>query len=174
MKTKLRVLIVVFLTGMILGVGQPALLYGTETPGGNVWDQFVYTKPFKGTTVQGALSIYYQITGCETTNCPGDCAANMFYMVKLIKQNETITYLFQGSSQASHPDGICLKDILGQGAEIMNFFGNVVSDPSLFPNGVVDWKVTAIDNGQFNDENTFPSGSRAFVADVVITVKAKK
>jgi hypothetical protein len=34
--------------------------------------------------------------------------------------------------------------------------------------------VTAIENGQYNDENTYPLGSRAFVADVVITVKPKK
>jgi len=172
MRTRLRMLFFVFLTGVILGAMQPALLYGSETPGGNVWDQFVYTKAFKGTTLNGPLSIYYEYTGCDTTNCPGDCAANMFYIVKLIKQNETTPYLFQGSSQASHPDGICMKDVLGQGEEIINFFGNIVSGPTFFPNGVTAWHLTAIDNGQYNDESNPPS--RAFIGNVVITVKPKK
>ncbi len=171
MKTRWRMLFLVFLAGVMLGAMEPALVLGGETPGGNIWDQFVYTKPFKGTTLNGSLSIYYEIIACDT-NCTGDCAANMFYIVKLIKEGETTPYLFQGSSQASYPNGICLKDILGQGAEIMNFFGNVVAGPPLFPNGIIEWHLTAISNGQYNDQGNPPS--RAFVADVVITVKAKK
>ena len=172
MKKRMAALIFLFLTGMILGTMQPAMLYGSETPGGNIWDQFVYTKPFTGTTLAGTLSIYYEIPGSDATNCPLDINANMFYIVKLIKQNETTPYLFQGSSQASHPDGICMKDVLGQGEEIINFFGNIVSGPTFFPNGVTAWHLTAIDNGQYNDESNPPS--RAFIGNVVITVKPKK
>ncbi len=179
MKTGKIMLIFVFLTGLMLGATQPALLYAAETPSGNPWDQFVYTKPFKGTTLSGVLSIYYEYTGCDTTNCPGDCAANMFYIVNLIEQNQPTPFLFQGSSQASYPNGICLSDVLAQGTEILNFFGNIVSgaipaNPPLFPNGVTGWHVTAIDNGQVADQTTPPPlGSRAFFADVVITVRAK-
>ncbi len=171
MKTKWRTPVFVLLAGVILGTMEPALVFGGETPGGNIWDQFVYAKPFKGTTLNGSLSIYYEIIACDT-NCTGDCAANMFYIVKLTKEGETIPYLFQGSSQASYPNGICLKDILGQGAEITNFLTSIVSGPPLFPNGVVESHLTAINNGQYNDQSAPPS--RAFVADIVITVKAKK
>ena len=171
MKTKWRMLFLVFLAGVILGAMEPALVLGGETPGGNIWDQFVYTKPFKGTVVNGYLTIYYEIIACDT-NCPGDCAANMFYTVKLIKEGDPIPYVFQGSSQTSYPNGICLKDVLGQGAEITNFLTSIVSGPPLFPNGVVESHVTAINNGQYNDQSAPPS--RAFVADVVITVKARR
>lgn len=183
MKTRNGMLIFVFLTGMILGVMEPALLHGSETGGGNVWDQFVYTKPFSGTTLEGPLSIYYALqvdTNGNLVLCPADPSsymATMYYIVKLNKHLETTLYLFQGSSQASYPDGICLADILGQGAQILNFFGDIVSGtivatPPLFPNGVTAWHLTSIDNVLFHDQDNPPS--RAFVADIVITVKAKK
>ncbi len=183
MKTRTGIANVVFLTGICLGFMTPSLVFASETATGNAWDQFVYTKSFKATaTLNGVLSIYYKYTECDTTNCPGDCSADMFYVVNLINPNLTTTvYQFQGSSQTSYPNGICVKDILGQGTEILNFFGNIVSgtiaasSPLPFPNGVKAWHLTAIDNGVVNDQSTPPPlGSRSFVADVVISVQEKK
>lgn len=63
MKTLKGVLIFIFLTGMILGVAGPALLYGAETGGGNPWDSCVncwcFDKKAHGTKISGTLSIYY-------------------------------------------------------------------------------------------------------------------
>ena len=45
MKKGMGVLNILFIIGMILGTIQPAMLYGGETPSGNIWDQFVDPKP---------------------------------------------------------------------------------------------------------------------------------
>jgi hypothetical protein len=172
-------LIFAFLIGVMLGAMEPALLYGASTGGGNPWDQFVYPKPFSGTTLQGPLSIYYEIqfTGGLPVSCGSaneSYMATMFYTVRLKRSGQATLWVFQGSSQLSHPCGICLSDIVAQGGEIMNFFGdivagNIVETPMIFPYGVKDWHLTSIDNAQTYDRDYPPS--RAFVADIVIKAK---
>jgi hypothetical protein len=179
MKTGKGMLIFVFLTGAMLGAMQPALLYGSETGGGNPWDLFVYDKPFHGTKLQGPLSIYYEynFAGGDFVYCGDEGASymvTMYYTVRLKKQRDPTLWVFEGSSQRSKPCGICLQDIVAQGAEINNFLGDIVlgnisAIPPIFPNGVKEWHLTSIDNGQFYDRGYPPS--RGFVADIVITVK---
>jgi hypothetical protein len=178
MKKSMGVLIFLFLAGMILGTIQPAMLFAGETGGGNIWDQFVYNKRFQGTKLQGPLSIYYEynFAGGDFVYCNdgNSYMVTMYYTVRLKKQGDPTLWVFEGSSQRSQPCGICLQDILAQGAEINNFLadivlGNIVAIPAIFPNGVKEWHLTSIDNGQFYDRGYPPS--RGFVADIVVTAK---
>jgi len=159
MKTRLGVLIFVFLTGMILGAMEPALLYGAETPGGNVWDFVLDTKPFTGTVLAGPLSIYYEVQSGVCND--GQPLATMYYTVRLNKKREL--YTFQGRAS-----GVCLGDFEPQGNEIRNFLETVVV-PGIFPDGFNSWKFKSIGKAQFNDDNV----SRAFVADIEIVVDNK-
>ena len=173
MKTKLGVLIFVFLTAMILGTAQPALLYaGPETPGGNLWDPFVDTSEPSPTDIKldGALSIYYEVT-CKpqiTKNkpvcypcCPCDLGtATMFYTVRLSK--EFIVYTYEGSTP-----GVCLGNIGGpgeggQGDVIMSFLGTVVTN--IFGSGHT-WKLKSVNNPGIAPD------SLAFGADITIAVQ---
>jgi hypothetical protein len=173
------VLVFIFLTGMILGGMQPAMLIAGETGGGNIWDQFVYDKPFQGMRLEGTLSIYYDYIWAAGDflycGAEGDSImATMFYTVKLKRPGDPTIWVFQGSSQRTRPSGVCLSDILGQGEEIMTFLGDIVlgniyAIPPIFPNGVSEWHLTAIKNALFYDRD-LPL-SRAFVADIVIKAK---
>jgi hypothetical protein len=179
MKKGMGVLIFLFLAGMVLGTTQPAMLFAGESGGGNIWDQFVYNKPFQGTKLQGPLSIYYEynFSGGDPVLCGSEgesYMATMYYTVRLKKGSDPTLWVFEGSSQRSNPCGICLTDILAQGAEINNFLadivlGNLVAIPPIFPNGVKEWHLTSIDNAQFYDRGSPPS--RAFIADIVIKAK---
>jgi len=161
MKTRLGVLIFVFLTGMILGAMEPALLYGAETPEGNVWDQFIDPKPYKGNTLSGTLSIYCEITGpCGDS----DYTATMYYTVRLNKKKDL--YTFQGKTA-----GVCLADIETQGNIIKNDFLGWVVVPGIFPDGFNSWKFKSIGKAQFNDDGL--SFSRAFVTDIEIVVNTE-
>jgi hypothetical protein len=168
MKRRMGVLIFVFLTGMILGTMQPATLFAGETPGGNIWDQFVDPKPYPGIMLEGPLSIYYEYLFDETGN-PLLCedqqpVANMYYTVRLSKDSDEwrrkqpALYTFQGTT------GICLGDMLGQGNVIKEFLGTVVR--AIFPKAK-SWKLKSINNAQYHDDDF----SRAFVADIEIAVK---
>jgi hypothetical protein len=158
MKTRLGVLILVFLTGMILGATQPTLLYaGAEVGEINPWDKFVYAKPFPGTRLAGPLSIYYEILEGE---CDGQPLTNMYYTVRLSKHKDL--YTFQGFRGE-----ICLADIDAQGEEIMNFLDTVVV-PTIFPDGIQAWKLIDVDNPGIGINGP------AFVTDITITVKEKR
>jgi hypothetical protein len=177
MKKTMGVLIFLFLTGMILAT-MPAMLFAGESGGGNIWDQFVYNRPFQGTKLQGPLSIYYEynFAGGDFVYCNEGQSymVTMYYTVRLKKGSDPTLWVFEGSSQRSNPCGICLTDILAQGAQINNFLadivlGNLVAIPPIFPNGVREWHLTSIDNAQFYDR--FDPPSRAFIADIVIKAK---
>ncbi len=159
------VFIFLFLTGMILGTMQPAMLYGAEA-GGNPWDQLVDPRPYPGIWLKGPLSIYYEYAYDEGGNqiyCDtGDAFAYMYYTVRLnkefdIRPNPDL-YPFQGTN------GFCLNDWTPQADEIRNFLGTVVV-PGIFPNAR-SWKVKSIKKAQYNDDVV----SRAFVADIEIAV----
>jgi hypothetical protein len=173
MKTKLGVLIFVFVTAMILGTGLPALLYaGAETGGGTVWDPFVDTSSFTGTKLFGPLSVYLDVTcvphptkakdpACYPC-CPCDLgAATMFYTVRLTK-GSGILYTLEGST-----DGVCIGNIGtpgsgGQGDVIMNFLNTAVTN--IFGPGH-QWKLKSVN---------YPGASQdslAFVADIELAVQ---
>jgi hypothetical protein len=157
-------LVLVFLAGMVFWAFTPALIHGAETPGGDVWDQFLDTRPFPGVALTGPLSIYYSITGpCGDS----DYTATMYYIVKLNKNKDkgknVEFYTFQGSK-----DGVCMNtDIATQGNEIRSFMENVVV-PGIFER-YKSWKFKSIDNAQYHDDDV----SRAFVADIEIVVDKK-
>jgi hypothetical protein len=157
MRKRMGVLIFVFLTGMILGAMQPAMLFAGETGGGNIWDQFVDPKPYPGIILEGPLSIYYEylldVDPCED----GQPVANMYYTVRLSKHRQL--YTFQGTT------GVCLGDMLYQGNAIREFLGTVVV-PGIFPNAR-HWKLKSINRGRYHDDDF----SRAFVADIELAVK---
>lgn len=172
MKKRMGVLILVFLTGLILGTMQPATVFAGETGGGNIWDQFVDPKPYPGIWLAGPLSIYYEyvyddegnLLTCET----GDAVANMFYTVRLnkvldmLRPNPTL-YTFQGTT------GTCLNDWAFQGAAIKEFLGTIVV-PGIFLNYnpvKSSWKLMAVTKAQYHDDDF----SRAFVSDIAIAVK---
>jgi hypothetical protein len=181
MKKIMGALIFLLLSGMTLGTIQPALVFAGSTGGGNIWDQFVYTQPFTGTRLHGPLSIYYEynfVAGdfvyCGTEG--ESYMVTMYYTVRLKKQKDPTLWVFEGSSQRSRSCGICLTDLVGQGEEINNFLndivlGNLAATPPIFPNGVKEWHLTAINNGHFYDRGFPPS--RAFIADIEVTVKPK-
>jgi len=160
MKTLKQVLIFVFLMGMILGVGQPALLYASEGAQA-VWDYWVDTSAFTGTKLAGPLSIYYDYLPSQYCN-DNSPLANMYVTVRLSKGFDL--YTFHGKQE------ICMGNINGiggQGDYIVNtFLNNAVH--FLYPNAT-NWKLKSIDNAQFNDQ----TNSRAFVADIQIAVKVK-
>lgn len=159
MKKRMRVLILVFLAGMILGAVQPAMLFAGETQHGFPWDVFVYPQPFAGTKLSGPLSIYY-------LPC-GDSCFTMYYTVRLSKGFDL--YLFQGSTTVSPVNN--LNDQTG--AIIIAFLGNVVV-PGIFTNGNNGWALKSIENGIVHDETIGQvTISRAFAADISIAVKEK-
>jgi len=158
MKTLKQVLIFVFLMGMILGVGQPALLYASESPQ-DIWNYWVDTSPFTGTKLAGPLSIYFDYLDQYCTD--GSQLTNMYATVRLSKGFDLNT--FQGKQQ------ICIGDITGQGNWIVDtFLNNAVK--SIYPTATrARWRLKSIDNAQFHDQ----PGSRSFVADIQIAVAVK-
>jgi hypothetical protein len=165
MKTKLGVLFVVLLTGIIFGAAQPAWLYAGETPSGNLWDPFVNTNPFRGgTSIPGTLTIIYNPLSLINF-FPSACSngqATMFYSVRLIHGKTPHTY--EGATQ------VCLGDIGtpgtgGQGDVITSFLNYVMlgffpSDAGLIVN---QWNLKSVKN--------VGMGSSSFVADLVVAVK---
>jgi len=159
MKILKRVLIFVFLTGMILGVGQPALLHGGEHVG-NIWDQWVDTSPFTGTKLAGTLSIYYDYLPAQYCSDLSQ-VANMYVTVRLGKGFDLYTF------QDMQP--ICIGDITGQGNWIVNTFLNGAVQSIYHTATRESWRLKSIDNAQFHDQ----PDSRAFVADIQIAVAVK-
>jgi hypothetical protein len=169
MKTRLGVIIFVFLTGMILWGAEPALLYGCETPEGNVWDQFIDPKPYPGVHLEGPLSIYYDLSYNPDGPCgESDYEATMYYTVRLNKvkaadKKNVQFYTFQGKTE-----GLCLlNDTDMQGAAVKDFLGTVVV-PGIFET-YKSWKLKSIDNVGYNQDDV----SSAFVADIEIVVDKK-
>lgn len=174
MKTKLGVIIIVLLTGIILGAAQPAMLYAGAEVGDNstLWDPFVNLNPLKGKVAKltGPLSIYYfvdqNLPGCSN----GQDQTIMFYTVRLSSGSNIYTY--EGSATG------CLGDIgipgsNGQGDVIMTFLGSVVS--GIFPNASgwpvqQGWNLTSVGSPGMGFTNT----SYAFVADLSIEVAQSK
>ncbi len=160
MKTLKWVLFFVFLTGMILGAGQPALVCASEGAQA-VWDQWLDTSAFTGTKLAGVLSIYYEYLPPPLC-LDNSQAANMYVTVRLSKGFDLNT--FQGKQQ------VCMGNINGPGGQgdyiVNTFLNNAVH--TLYPNAT-DWKLKSIDNPGF----TSPTGSRAFVADIQIAVSVK-
>jgi hypothetical protein len=167
MKKRTGVLIFVFLTGMVLAT-MPAMLFAGETGGGNIWDQFVDTKPYPGIWLHGPLSIYYEYVYDDSGNVipcsEAGVAANMFVTVRLekvldiLRPNPTL-YTFQ------YTNGTCTDDWISQGIDIKYFLGTVVV-PGIFPD-FKSWKMMFITKAQYHDDDI----SRAFVADIGIAVK---
>ncbi len=172
MKTKLRVLMVGLLAGIILGVTQPALLYAGETGEGNLWDPFVDTSPPSPTDIKvdGTLSIYYVVTCVpQITKSKPACypccpctlgTVTMSYTVRLSKEFNIYTY--EGSTS-----GKCIGDIGtpgsgGQGDVIMNFLGTAVTN--IFGSGH-RWTVKSVNYPGVSGD------SLAFVADIAIAVQ---
>jgi hypothetical protein len=161
MKTKLGVIIVVFLASLIIGAAQPAMLYAGIEGEGTLWDPFIDTSSFKGIHLTGPISIVYNpnllAIPCET----GMPRATMFYTVRLKSSIDSQIYSFVGATE-----GVCLGDVGipgsgGQGDVIMNFLGTVVNNN--FPGAV--WRLKAINNPIVTPEGL------AFVADIKIAVK---
>jgi hypothetical protein len=176
MKTRLGVMILVFLMGLILGAMQPAALFAAEG-GGNIWDEFVDPKPYPGIWFEGPLSIYYEYQYDESFNpviCEdtGDPMTKMFYTVRLNRvtwfnwRDDVKLYTFQG-----FPTPTCLNDWLFQGNEIRNFLESVVI-PGIFQEGFYSWKLKSIKKAQFHEDEF--GISRAFVADIEIAVMPKR
>jgi hypothetical protein len=165
MKRMIGVLSLVFLTGMIVLPGTSALLYGAETGGGNVWDQFLDPKPYSGISLVGPLSIYYEYIEDLDNSCPDDVLTYMFYTVRLNKDDnkkKMQLYTFQGTTAT------CLKDFFSQGIAIRNFFETVVI-PGIFAEGFTSWKWKSIDKAQYN----YDLLNTGFVADIELFVKRK-
>ncbi len=168
MKTLKRVLFFVFLTGMILGAGQPALLYASEGEH-PVWEQWLDTSSFTGTKLAGPLSIYYEYLPGQYCNGPGQDGSqvvNMYVTVQLSKGFDLHT--FQGKTQN------CIGSINspgGQGDWIVNTFLDNAVRTLYGPSA--QWKLKSIDNAQFNDQTINGQSSRAFVADIQIAVAVK-
>jgi hypothetical protein len=177
MKTRLGVLIFVFLTGIIFGVGQPALLYGMETPTGNAWDPFIKVSFFTGKaippkhlpfpiTLSGRLSIAYGTSFsafCPPGATSGPYLVTMFYTLTLSDGDQS------NSPQlyTSFTPGTCEGDIGtpgsgGQGDVIMGFLKTVVLQ--IFPNAK-DAYLKSVSNTW-----TAPDAF-AFEADIKIVVK---
>jgi len=184
MKTKLRIVGLAFLAGVMLATMQPTLLFGGASGGGNIWDPYVYTAPFEGKELRGPLSIYLDMSFWGAP-CSGGSAllANMYFTIrlKLDKDKTNTLWAFQGSSLGDYPNGICVTDLADMFQEITKLLDSVIpnltiGDPPklVFPYGVNlyvnnGWKVTAIDNPAYNDDPV--SISRVFIADIEITVK---
>ena len=166
MKKRMRVLILVFLAGMILGTVQPALLLaGESVKNQNPWDIWVDASPFTGTKLSGPLSIYWwPVGGTCTKDSKTGTNYNMYYTVRLSKGFDL--HLFQGYTQNACITGDFTYD---SGQIIINFLGTVVV-PGIFTNGYQGWVVKAIENGVVHSETVYPN-STAFVADISIAVK---
>ena len=167
MKTRLGVLIFVFLTGMILGVVQPAFLYGSETPAGNPWDPFVNVSLFTGqpiksnagTKLDGPLSIVLN-TSIPITLCGNGLPyATMLYTVRLGKGSQM--YWFDGETPNVCEGNIGTPGSGGQGDAVMSFLKSVVL--FIFPNAK-DAKVISLDNAGPTPD------ALAFIADITIAV----
>ena len=171
MKTRVGVMILAVLIGLILGAMHPVMLFAGETGGGNIWDQFVDPKPYPGIWLYGPLSIYYEYVYDDGNVIPcgeAGVAANMFITVRLnkvldmLRPNPTL-YTFQ------YTNGTCTDDWISQGTDIKNFLGTVVV-PGIFldfnpPKS--SWKLMGISKAQYHDDDF----SRAFVSDIAIAVK---
>jgi len=173
MKTRVGVMILAVLIGLILGAMQPAMLFAGETPGGDIWDPLIDPKPYPGIWLVGPLSIYYEYPlydegGNQYTCDTGDPVAMMFVTVRLNK----VLDIFRPNPKLwtfQYTNGVCLNDWDGQGTEIKNFLGTVVV-PGIFldfnpPKS--SWKLMGISKAQYHDDDF----SRAFVSDIAIAVK---
>lgn len=186
MKTRLGVLIFVFLTGMVFGALQPALVYGGAECSGvcTFWSPFVNVSLFTGkpilirflreTDLSGPLSIYYYVPNPgNTCTLPGpgqyQPQAIMFYTVRLIggEGSKRTIYWFDGTAATVPGTGqpICLGDTASQGEVIMSFLQTVISE--IFPNAQ-DAYVKSVDNAGITPD------SQAFVADVTVASEVKK
>ena len=142
-----------FLTGLIIGAAQPATLYaGGETgDGSDLWSQFIDTSGFKGTVLNGTLSILYYPNPLADLCSTGQQQATMFYSVRFIVSKKTMASVGAAA--------VCLLDIAGQGEEIMNFLTGFVNKNILTINKCV---LKAINNSRITD------GSYGFVADITL------
>lgn len=181
MRKKLGVLMLVLLTGMILGTTQPALIYagGFETGSGSVWDPFAYISFFKltpakytkGTILSGQLSIAYALSpsAFSGVTCPDSTffVGTMFYALRL-SDNEKSKHDDQSKSPQiyrSFTPVVCVGDIGtpgsgGQGDLILQFLKTVVL--RIFPDAKDAY--ARIDSVNNPDDYTL-------VADITIVVR---
>jgi hypothetical protein len=160
MNTLKRVLIFMFLTGMILGV--TGLLYGAEVGGGgNAWDScsdcYCFDNKAHGTKIPGTLSIYYKARTNSEGNYTGDYET--YLTLRLEDKKQLYVYREMGD--------IVSDPTIGTGFMACNFILDVIS--KLFPGKV--GAVKSIENawGTYEDEPTLHS--RAFVVDMTIVVQ---
>ena len=169
MKTRLGVLIFVFLAGMILGASQPALVYASETPSGNLWSPFLDVSFFTLATVShpkgyiplaAHLKMDFKSFGYYTT-CPGSLyEGTLFYNVSSANPNVPWFY-------TSFTSGVCQGNIGtpgsgGIGDVIMGFLKTVVLQ--IFPSAK-DAYLQSVSNPWYEDD------AGAFTADITIAVK---
>jgi len=166
MKKKMGVFIFVFLAVMVMGGIQPALLYSSETPWGNVWDILIDTGSFTGTKWFGPLSVYYDYTGinCGDVNSPptDDPEAILYFTVRLSKGG--VPYAYYGVSS----EAICLSQYDVQRDEIWLFLSDALK--AIYKGDKQhdkDWKLKSLQNATYlkTDDGV------AFVVDIQITVK---
>ena len=178
MKKKLRVLIFLLLTGMILGTTQPAQVYASETGQGNIWDPFINISLFTGKpisskhvpfppgmTLAGRLSIAFEGAWDDTESCAsttGNYQASMFYTVTLSDGHGEGPWLY-----TSFTPGVCLGDVGGYGTGgqadvIIKFLKTVVLQ--IFPNAK-DAYLKSVSNPWYALDGF------SFAADITIAVK---
>ena len=176
MKKKTGVFIAVFLAGVIWGATQPGIMYGGESGGGKLWENFVDTSSFTGTKISGPLSIYYQFTaeecGADDPTRPGHKLfnfASLYLTVRLSKAGVPYRPFYASSADYEGFELICYSDIDTQVTLIKEHFLKEVVG-TIFP-GNKGWKVKSISNDIYNFTWPLQTDSGAFVADIVIAVK---
>jgi hypothetical protein len=170
MKTRLGVLIFVFLMGVILGATQPGFLYaGAETTGGTLWDPFLNVSFFtlrpvsyaKVNTQAAHLKLNFTSTGYETCSLTNLYWGTLYYTVS---GAYPLNIPWQFTSFTSN---ICAGNIGtpgsgGEGDVIMGFLKTVVLQ--IFP-FAKDAYLESVNNAMVYDDGF------AFEADIIIAVK---
>jgi len=169
MKTKSGVIIIMLLTGLIIGAAQPAMLYAGGETGDptSLWAPFVNTNPLgsKGATqLPGTLTMIYNTSFLYNylTSLCSTFQTSMLYSVRFTYNNTFYTYT--GST------GVCYGDIGtpgsgGQGDVIMAFLKWALIDIFQSQNPNFKWNLIKVNNpGIAFDGNSF-------VTDIIVKVK---
>jgi hypothetical protein len=167
MKTKSGIIIIILLTGLIIGAAQPAMLYASAEGGdpSNLWDPFVNKTPFSGgTKLQGTLTMIYNTSFLYNylSSLCSTFQTSMLYSVRFTYSNTFYTYT--GST------GVCYGIIGtpgsgGQGDVIMAFLKWALADIFQMSAQDIKWNLIKVNNpGIAFDGNSF-------VTDIVVKVK---